>query len=441
MNRRDNDANQRLFGLIRALSPCEYFTNDKTILEIIEGKKVASYLPSLHETEILASFLSFLTETGVMELFKKARVLEYKRVIVPIHYLLLTYMTKILIGVPSMNVLPQLLFSHTDLMRIIGFNESLLEKSISRRGDHGRSREKKAPVPFSPQMLSNFIQRFSEEEIEILFNSVIKRLADSGVFPEKIRAFIDYVDLKTTSTYLGCGKKTSTTLEIKDNALVESKRDEYGFKLVALLDSKTRIPLAVKLLKIHEEESSYLEELLKTAVENSTPRSHITHLSSNKTTFTLEEIENLHPLFYMALDKRSEDYQKIQEWKEEGLGVERDTTINSRIITLTGLMRPPLRESTTKINAVVITEGHQKEFCKEKGRIFLTNDRVTDPLIPFKTYNQDSILNLLLYERKRQGWHLQRPPKKNERTMTTHAFLTMLTFGLTRAYREHSVDT
>lgn len=36
----------------------------------------------------------------------------------------------------------------------------------------------------------------------------------------------------------------------------------YGFKLVALMDCHTQIPLAVKILKINEHESPYTLELL-----------------------------------------------------------------------------------------------------------------------------------------------------------------------------------
>ena len=45
---------------------------------------------------------------------------------VPIVLLVLTYMTKILIGVPSMNALPDVLFSKVSIMRLLGFNAHIL---------------------------------------------------------------------------------------------------------------------------------------------------------------------------------------------------------------------------------------------------------------------------------------------------------------------------
>lgn len=440
MQNKDNYDHTRLLGLIQSLSPHLDFTNDEEIIKKIKSNKKDPYRPSFDETEILASFFSFLTEIKVMDALKKARVLGYRRVIIPINLLLLTYITKILTGVPSMNALPELLFSHKDLMRTIGFDESLLKKSISRRGEHGRSKEKKAPVPFSPQMLSNFIERFSEEEIELLFNSIIKNLALFGVFPKKIKTTFDAVDLKTTSAYQGCGLKSTTIAQRKGSSLVKTK-NEYGFKLIALLDSETKIPLACKMLRIHEKEPSHLQDLIAIAKENIGLESEITHLTSNQSAITTEEIQHLERAgltFYVNIHEREEIHEKIKEWRERDIGLERTININNQSITLTTIESSPLDDLTAKkINAVVIAEGRQKGLLEEKERVFLTNDMAKDPLAPFQRYNQESILKMLIYKREGQGWHLQKPPKKNERAMTAHVFMTMLTFGLTRAYREH----
>lgn len=431
-----------LFGLIRSLGSHLDFKDQEAILQVMEGTQPPYHLPSLEEREILASFFALLKEAGVMESLKRAQVLNYKRVMVPIDLLLLTYITKILIGIPSMNALPQLLFSHTDLMRTIGFQDSLLKTSICRRGEHGRSLEKEPPVPFSPQMLSNFMERFSQEEVELLFNTVIKRLTEFGIFPPKIRAFFDYANLKTTEKYRGCGRKVSTRKEIRESALVEVKEEEYGFKLVALLDLQTKIPLAVKLLEIQEEESAHFLDLLKTAEENTGRRPRIMQLTSNRSLLSMEDLthlDHLGILFHTKVKKDGEIYRRVQELAKEGHGREKNTTLSQRIITLKsveGLLLP--HTPIHNLNAVVITEDPHRPQSAHKRDIFLTNDEVNEPLYPFQKYNQTSIIESLLHEQGQQGWHLQKPPKKNKETMNTHAFLTMLTFGLTRAYRKYS---
>lgn len=433
----NNCEKTRLFGLIRSLGLDPDFNRDEVIHGMMEGKRPIHGIPSLNEVEILDSFISYLTEVEVLSSLKKAQVLGYRRVMVPMELLLLTYMTKLLLGVPSMNALPKILFSNHQLMDTIGFTSTPLTKGICRRGSHGR-KSKETPKPFSPQMLSNFIERFSEEEAELLFNTVIRNLAQFGSFPQEITVLFDHVDLITSIRYQGCGKRIVTQKEIKDNSLVEIEKMEYGFKVSALLDLKTGIPLAVKFLGIKEDETDSLAILLRMAAENTGQHAKIAHLSCNRSTpspQSLDQLNSLGILFYSAVEKDTMIYQEALELAEKGRGIEQNISESNGIITLTGLENLHVPETHLhNFNAVVITGTH-KEYCQERGNIFLTNSKVKEPLIPFKKYHQASILKSLLHKKDRQGWHLQKPPKKNKRTMINHMFLTMLTFGLTRAYR------
>ena len=181
----------------------------------------------------------------------------------PIVLLLLTYMTKLLIGVPSMNALPDVLFSKGSIMRILGFNAYVLENGLCRRGEHSRKKQEPSK-PFSPQMLADFVERLSPSEVESFFNQVVQALAKFGIFNQEVTAIMDGSDLETTEKYQGCGRLRKTK---KVNGK-EIEVDIFGFKIIAVMDLFTQIPLAVKVVKINEREPAYTISLLKQAQEN-----------------------------------------------------------------------------------------------------------------------------------------------------------------------------
>lgn len=227
-----------LYGLLKTLGLNPARRNDKEILKVLENNEPVDHIQGLNEAGLLDPFFDFMEEAGIFECIKNVNTLSYRRVMIPIVLLLLTYMTKILIGIPSMNALPE------------------------------------PPKPFSPQMLANFVERLSAEEVETFFNNVIHALARFGVFPKKITAILDGSDLETTEKYKGCGR-AKRTKKIKGK---EVKVEVFGFKIIAIMDLYTQIPLAVKVTKINERESDYTIKLLKQAIKNVEGYAEITHL-------------------------------------------------------------------------------------------------------------------------------------------------------------------
>lgn len=437
MKNKKNPEKECLFGLIRALG-WDPALEDQDILEMIEGVRPPSGISSLHSWEILDSFFSYLQQVGIQSLLERAQMANYRRVMVPIHLLLFTYMAKLLTGISSMNALPRLLFSQLELMQAIGFPPSSLERGLCRRGEYGRKEERKAPTPFSPQMLSNFIERFSKEEVETLFHTVIQRLVELHLFPEEIQAVFHTVELRTTEMYQGCGEKTTTRKEIQNNQLVDRREKVYGFKVAALFDRKTSIPLALHLLKIQENEEDVFLDLLHKTKGNLGEKNRLTHITSNRSPLHCDILMKMKEegiRFYTTVKKEKDIFRKTQELAVKGEGIQRDISLANRIITITGLegRKTPLGS----LNTVFITDGTKRGFSKEEGDVFLTNDTVNEPLTPFKKYQHPNPFQGLLLQKNRPGWHLQKPPKKTKETMRAHVYLSMMTFALTKAYQEH----
>src|SRR5216683_2686499 len=93
---------------------------------------------------------------------------------------------------------------------------------------------------------------------------------------ERIAA-LDGSKLPTPETYEGCGKLKETRL-VKVKGQKERAIEEYyvyGWKVLVLIDVQTRLPLAMKVVKIQEYEGRWLVPLLEQAQRNLGEQAHI----------------------------------------------------------------------------------------------------------------------------------------------------------------------
>lgn len=116
---------------------------------IYEREEIDSLHP-LASAGLLDGLLVFMNDIGFMDALNRFNIMGYKRMILPLVHFILTYMTKILLDIPSMNALPEILFANYAAMELLGFNAQVLEDGICNRGHHSRKAGKKKPSPFSP---------------------------------------------------------------------------------------------------------------------------------------------------------------------------------------------------------------------------------------------------------------------------------------------------
>jgi len=94
--------------------------------------------------------------------------------------------------------------------------------------------------------------------MERLFNQMVQLLARRGMFPGKLVVALDGSKLPTLKSYEGCGKLKQTR-RVKVKGQQEAATEEYylyGWKVLVLIEVQTRLPLAMKLVKIQEYEGS-----------------------------------------------------------------------------------------------------------------------------------------------------------------------------------------
>jgi hypothetical protein len=86
------------------------------------------------------------------------------------------------------------------------------------------------------------------------------------------------------------------------------------------------------------------------------------------------------------------------------------------------------------LNAVVVLRSEQMPQGGEPW-VLITNGSVKQPLEAFNRYDDRSLIENLGFREGKQGWHLERPPQRNEKAYTAHVFLALATYACSTAYR------
>jgi hypothetical protein len=68
--------------------------------------------------------------------------------------------------------------------------------------------------------------------------------------------------------------------------------------------------------------------------------------------------------------------------------------------------------------------------------VILTNGSVDKPLKVYDGYDARSEIENSLFRESKQGWFIKRPPENSQAGFLVHAYLTILTMALTRAFRD-----
>jgi len=87
------------------------------------------------------------------------------------------------------------------------------------------------------------------------------------------------------------------------------------------------------------------------------------------------------------------------------------------------------------LNAVVVTRWEGEEYETGNEQVFLTSLPVNSPLDVLDLYDLRSLIENTAFRELRQGWCLESYPKKTDKAIAGHVFLTLLTFTPANAFR------
>lgn len=228
--------------------------DDARVARRLSRTPVVDGVYQLDHGAVLDDFFSFLQELGVVDWLNDVRSTMIQREMVPVVQYVLLYSLKTLFGVDSMNALPPLLFRDEALMRLVGFNAQQVRQGVCQRGAAKRQGPRPAG-PICPDPLAANMVPLNVRDLEALFNRIIRALAQTGGLAPKVTGIVDATDLDTTAQYEGCGQVTRKRKRTdKRGTRHEIEVTVYGVQLIILIDARTKMPLAGKVVPIHEHE-------------------------------------------------------------------------------------------------------------------------------------------------------------------------------------------
>src|SRR3990172_6825677 len=214
----------------------------------------------------VAGYLAFLDELGFYALLD-IEGKGFKRVMIPIARLVMTYQLKVVLSISSINLVPTKLFREVALLQLIGYTTTQMQVGFCQRGNL-------AVGPMHKNTLADSVEILTAEELEYLLNETAKRLAARGFFAKGKGHFaLDATDLETTPKCVGAGLKTYREWKVvrekgQGRKAVEVERSVYGFKVLIVYEVRLRLVVAAKVVPIQKHESQYTLTLVRQAIKN-----------------------------------------------------------------------------------------------------------------------------------------------------------------------------
>ncbi len=440
------------------------YRDDTKVGQALYAGEPIDEMHQLSDAGLLDEFFVFLKDVGMLEAFEQVSQAGVKRTLVPTVQFVLLYVLKVLLGGESMHELPHVLFSDLALMELVGFNAHHCESGLTKRGDASRTTKKKQG-PLTAQCLADNICKIPQEEMERLFNRMVQLLARRGLFSGKLVVALDGSKLPTPRSYQGCGKLKQTR-SVKVKGQKEAATEEYyvyGWKVLVLIEVQTRLPLAMKLIKIQEYEGKWLVPLLEQAQHNLGTQAHIETIVVDRGYLDGEDLWRVHQLgvLFVICGKASmavtQDAQGLakaerasvrervvrrghgksaseQRLRTELVGIEALTSYDQYGDAASTQYAHRTDYLGQPINAVVVRKWENR-IPKTGGTVYLTNGAVRDPFVVFDTYDGRSVIENGIFKEGKYPWHLVNFPKRTEAAVVVHGHLTLLVMGLTTAFR------
>lgn len=446
--------------------------DDAKIADHLFHRREMDVVYAMDEATLFDCFFKYLQEIELFPHLQHIDPKKQRRKNIPFFQIVLVFLMKVIGSIKTMDEISDLLLTDELLMSMCGFNAYQVKNGSCQRG----IKLSKKPIPeirgsLCVDTVANHIVTITPRRIENLFNRCIQQLAKQGVFSKKIYAACDATLYETTSKFKGCGcithkVKVKARGYRKSGELKEVSVTLYGWKVWAIYETKTGIPLAIKIDTIEKPDNLHILAVLEQAKENVKASSAIDSLVIDRGfldgkvlyEIDLQGLEFVIPLKrnmeatkdarQLALD--SESLPPVTREVEVVHGYGRKKYTEKVLTTLVGV--PDLltcdwfnpegsKANTTKkdyepipLNAVVVKKWDNKTPPLEKQVVFVTNIDVKDPFIAFDRYDDRSLMENKLFREVKQNWHFEHPPKKTKEGVYIQTYMTMGMKALTTAF-------
>jgi len=452
--------------------------DDAKVADHLYHRREMDVVYAMDEATLFDSFFNYLQEIKVFPHLEQLDPQKQRRKNVPFFQIVLVFLMKVIGSIKTIDEISDLLLTDELLMAMCGFNAHQVKNGSCDRGTNLR----KTPMPeirgsLCVDTVANHIVTITPRRIENFFNSCIEQLAKQGVFPKKIHAACDCTVYETTSKFKGCG---SVTHKVKVKARGYRKSGElkevpvtlYGWKVWAIYEIKTGIPLAIKIDTIEKPDNRHVLAVLEQAKKNVKPFSTIDSLVFDRGfldgkvlyDIDLQGIEFVIPLkrnMGAAKDARqlALDCVDLPPVTREikvvhGYGKKKYTEkVLTELVGVPDLLtcdwfNPEGSKANTAkkdyepipLNAVVVKKWDNKTPPLEKQVVFVTNIDVKDPFVTFDRYDDRSLMENKLFREVKQNWHFEHPAKKTKEGVYIQTCMTMGMKALTTAFLRWQKD-
>jgi hypothetical protein len=278
----------------------------------------------------------------------------------------------------------------------------------------------------------------------------------------------DGTDLETTEPYRGGGRVTrKRRIEDKQGRVHAIEVPVYGWPVLRLIDAATRLPLAVKVAKIHQHETHFLRALVTQARAHLAGAARLHKVVFDKGFLDGTDLGWLQPrsrLFvvpaqgHMAVTADARAQAVAGEELTMGRRVHTGRhgpgraawteRLETEVVGITGLTTDD-QDGTSEprrchnrrdfpanpIHAVVGRQWKGKNLGPGGKTVFLTNASVATPWRPVADDDERSLIENCCIKAGKRQWDLDHPPQKPERAVRVPVLFTLLMCALATAYR------
>jgi hypothetical protein len=424
---------------------------------------------------LFTGFLAYLRLIGLWATLAALKAAGRQRHMVETLVYVLIYMEKLIAGLPSGSATEEVLLTDQGAMRAVGFNAIHVKEGVCRRGEDRRKNKGAKGRPIGVDAMNRHFCRIAATAMVDLFNRAVQCLAARGVFPKEVTVALDPTDVETPDGFAGAGSVTRQKRPGKRGKAAKVSVTVWGFRLILVMETKTRIPVAAKLVQIQENGIKHWRQLVRQARKNlkgyATVRAVVADrefvdgeimwwVDSEDMAFVIPGKTNM-DVTHEARQRvkyardgtfadgamRHERTMKVKRGQGKNQRIEEQKTVVWGVEGLVGMdTYGPTEEAAKKhrrngrgraLNAVVVEAWDGKPGTPGEEVVFLTNLPVMDALRVFDLYDERSLIEVPLNKEAKQNWHLEHAPMHTRNAMSNHVFMVLALMATTRAYRAY----
>ena len=242
---------------------------DGDVVKAIALGKELDAVYSIDYVGLFTEFFEYLRKIGVWETLEKLETEDKERFLVATLPYVLIYMERLIAGLSSGNAAEEVLLTDQGAMRVVGFNAHQVEEGMCRRGRHRRKKKGAPGRPMGADAMNGNFCGIAAAALEELFNRAVRCLAAQGVFRKEVTVALDPTDIETRKGFEGAGSVARKKKPGKRHGRpITVEVTVWGFRLIAVMDTATRIPVAAKMVQIQENGIKHWKELVTQAQKN-----------------------------------------------------------------------------------------------------------------------------------------------------------------------------